>query len=229
MEPELQQMKGFFNLRPELIGKIYDFIEYKQLLEFRFVSRQADQTVQSILQNRLHKANKEVERLEGLMDPIKQYVYGELAGELNNEFITTRMNIINAVNKMDFKSQQFKDAFEKNPVGLKITEYLKLLFNDNYETLWRFQVQAISEEQFAQLHQILEIENELQGSPQLCQEMYKVFQDIIKLRSMRFMNEWHKQYKIDVVCDQWLDKKAKIEAILARIRQTEIEKQFKDK
>lgn len=38
------------------------------------------------------------------MDPIKKKVNEELNGELNNEFMTTRMNIINAVNKMDFKS-----------------------------------------------------------------------------------------------------------------------------
>ncbi|CAD8128997.1 unnamed protein product [Paramecium sonneborni] len=46
---------------------------------------------------------------------------------------------------------------------------------------------------------------------------------------MRFMNEWHKQYKIDVVCDQWIEKQVQIEAIMAHIRQTELEKEFKDK
>lgn len=52
----------------------------------------------------MEKINKEIKRHEDLMDPIKTYVYGELNGELNNDFMTTRMNVINAVNKMDFKS-----------------------------------------------------------------------------------------------------------------------------
>ncbi|CAD8074242.1 unnamed protein product [Paramecium sonneborni] len=73
------------------------------------------------------------------MQSIKNYVNGELNGELNNnEFMTTRMNIINAVNKMNIKSEEFKDGFENNPVRIKISEYLKLLFKDNYETIWRF-------------------------------------------------------------------------------------------
>ncbi|CAD8097023.1 unnamed protein product [Paramecium primaurelia] len=226
-DKEMPQTKGLFILRPEVLGKVFEFVEYNQLLQFRTLSKKADQMTQAILTNRLDKIKKKIQEFEGQMDPIKTYVYGELNGELNNDFMTTRMNIINAVNKMDFKSTQFKDVFEKDPVGIQISKYLVLLFKDNYETLWRLKVESISEEQFAELHKILELEPQIKSSPPLCKEMYQVYLDIIKLRSMRFMNEWHRCYKIDVECDKWIEKQNKIESILARIRQTEIEKRFK--
>ncbi|CAD8199919.1 unnamed protein product [Paramecium octaurelia] len=226
MDQGFAQTKGLFILRPELLGRVFDFLEYKQLLEFRTVSKKADQTTQGILTHRLEKIEKEVKKYENLMQPLKDEVYKELNGELNNEFMTKRMNIINIVNKMDFKSQQFKDVFEKDPVGIQITKYLKLLFKDNYETLWRLQVQAISEEQFVELLKILELEELVKTSPPLCKEMFSVLVDIIQLRSMRFMNLWHQQYKLDIESDIWIEKQGKVQAILARIRQTELEKQF---
>ncbi|CAK83758.1 unnamed protein product (macronuclear) [Paramecium tetraurelia] len=226
MDQGFAQNKGLFKLRPEVLGKVFDFLEYKQLLEFRTVSKKADQITQGILTHRLEKIEKEVKRYENLMQPLKDEVYKELNGELNNEFMTRRMNIINIVNKMDFKSQQFKDAFEKDPVGIEMTKYLKLLFNDNYETLWKLQVQSISEEQFVDLLKIQELEYQINTAPPLCKEMFSVFKDIIELRKMRFMNQWHKQYKIDIDSDKEIEKQIKVQAILARIRQTELEKQF---
>lgn len=46
----------------------------------------------------MDKIKKEVKKFEDLMDPIKWYVYGELNGELCNEFMSKRMNIINVAN-----------------------------------------------------------------------------------------------------------------------------------
>ncbi|CAD8117213.1 unnamed protein product [Paramecium sonneborni] len=220
IEQEQLQIHGNLRLRYELIENIFIYMETNQLIQFRCLNKWADLKIQEILNSRLNQIKKEIKKLEVLKNPILQYVYGELAGELNSEFLTIRMNIINAVNKMDFQSQKFKDVFEMNPVGIKISKYLKLLF----QVIMKLYKDSKSRQfQRNNLHNYIQYQK-LKMNYKEVQVFVKTY--IIRLRSMRFMNEWHKQYKIDIICDELIEKQCQIEAISARIRQTQIEKIF---